>query len=273
MNGRCWINGEPGTLIAAVDRGLQYGDGVFETMAVRHGRIALLEMHLQRLVEGCERLGIPPPPVASIHGELNAAVSDQERAILKLIVTRGSSGRGYRPAQTVTPTRILALHDWPAYPESWWQDGIRVRICKTILGGNPQLAGVKHLNRLEQVLARAEWSDADSIQEGLMTDADGAVIEGTMSNVFVRLADGTLMTPDLHVCGVAGVMRRYIMERAERMGVPMRVSKLTMPELDQAREVFVCNSVIGVWPVNTIGEWSYPVGEITREIQQWTDEL
>ncbi|MGH8372729.1 MAG: aminodeoxychorismate lyase [Gammaproteobacteria bacterium] len=273
MNERCWINGEPGTLIAAADRGLQYGDGVFETMAVRHGRIVLLEMHLQRLVEGCERLGIPPPSVASIHGELNAAVPDQERAILKLIVTRGSSGRGYRPAQTVTPTRILALHDWPAYPESWWQNGIHVRICKTILGGNPQLAGVKHLNRLEQVLARAEWSDADSIQEGLMTDADGAVIEGTMTNVFARLADGTVTTPDVSVCGVAGVMRRYIMERAEQMSVPIRVSKLTIQELNEAQEIFVCNSVIGVWPVNTIGEWSYPVGEMTREIQQWTDEL
>ncbi|MGH8369939.1 MAG: aminodeoxychorismate lyase [Gammaproteobacteria bacterium] len=273
MSGRCWINGEPGTLVAAADRGLQYGDGVFETMAVRHGRITLLEMHLQRLVEGCERLGIPPPSVTSIHNELNTAVADQERAILKLIVTRGSGGRGYRPAQVMTPTRILALHDWPAYPEHWWQDGIRIRICKTILGGNPQLAGLKHLNRLEQVLARTEWSDTDTIQEGLMTDADGTVIEGTMTNIFARLADGVLVTPDLQTCGVAGVMRRYIMERAKQVGVSMRVSKLIIPELDEAQEVFVCNSVIGVWPVNRIGERSYPVGEMTRRIQQWTDEL
>lgn len=273
MSARCWINGEPGTLVAATDRGLQYGDGVFETMAVRHGRITLLEMHLHRLMEGCERLGILPPSVISIQNELNVAVADQEHAILKLIVTRGSGGRGYRPAKTMVPTRILALHDWPAYPERWWQDGIRIRICKTTLGSNPQLAGLKHLNRLEQVLARAEWSDTDAIQEGLMTDTDGAVIEGTMTNVFVRFADEMLVTPDVRVCGVAGVMRRYIIEKAKQVGVPMRVGKLTTPELDEAREVFVCNSVIGVWPVNRIGERSYPVGEMTRRIQRWTDEL
>jgi 4-amino-4-deoxychorismate lyase len=273
MSARCWINGESGTRVAATDRGLQYGDGVFETMAVRHGRITLLEMHLQRLMEGCERLGIPPPSVASIQDELDAAVTDQAQAILKLIVTRGSGGRGYRPAQTITPTRILTLHDWPAHPESWWQDGIHARICNTILGSNPQLAGLKHLNRLEQVLARAEWSGVDTAQEGLMKDADGTVIEGTMTNVFALLADGVLMTPDVRNCGVAGVMRRYLIGKAKQAGVPMRVSKLTIPELDEAREVFVCNSVIGVWPVTRIGERDYPVGEMTRRIQQWTDEL
>jgi 4-amino-4-deoxychorismate lyase len=272
MNTRCWVNGEPAMLVGATDRGLQYGDGVFETMAVRHGRITLLEMHLQRLMEGCERLGIPSPGLMPIHSELNAAMDGRERAILKLIVTRGSGGRGYRPAQVKSPTRILTLHDWPAYPESCWQEGIRIRMCKTILGGNPQLAGIKHLNRLEQVLARMEWSDADAIQEGLMTDAGGAVIEGTMTNVFARLADGTLMTPDVSVCGVAGVMRRYILEKAAQVGLPICIGKLTIPELEEAEEVFVCNSVIGVWPVNRIGERSYSVGEMTHRFQQWADE-
>lgn len=273
MNVRCWINGEPGTWVAADDRGLQYGDGVFETMAVRQGRVVLLEPHLERLMRGCERLLFSPPSADVIRAEILAAAVVLEHAVLKLVITRGRGGRGYRPTQDVRPTRILTLHEWPAYPQRWWRDGVSVKLCKTILGGNPQLAGLKHLNRLEQVLARAEWSDSDTIQEGLMTDAEGSVIEGTMTNIFMRHADGMLVTPDLHTCGVAGVMRRYLLERAEQTGMPVRIGKLSIPELDKAQEIFMCNSVIGVWPVNRIDERSYPVGEMTRRFQQWTDEL
>lgn len=272
MTVSCWINGEPGTRIEAEDRGLQYGDGVFETLAVKDGRIVLLDFHLQRLMLGCERLRIPPPSPDVISDELNSAARGQQRAVLKLIVTRGSGGRGYRPPQNVHPTRILSRHAWPAYPESWQRDGISLRMCRTLLGGNPQLAGLKHLNRIEQVLARTEWSDADGIQEGLMTDAGGAVIEGTMSNVFLRLADGKWVTPGLEMCGVAGVMRRYILERAAATGVVIETGKLMISDLHAAAEIFVCNSIIGVWPVSQFEDRSYMVGEMTRRVQDWVRE-
>lgn len=272
MNVSCWINGEPGTRIEADDRGLQYGDGVFETLAVKDGRIVLLDFHLQRLMLGCERLRIPPPSPDVIRDELNSAARDRQRAVLKLIVTRGSGGRGYRPPLNVSPNRILSVHDWPAYPETWWEQGINARICATVLGGNRQLAGLKHLNRIEQVLARAEWTDAEGIQEGLMTDAGGAVIEGTMSNVFVRRAEGKWVTPALEMCGVAGVMRRYILERAAAAGVVVDIGRLTISDLQEAAEIFVCNSVIGVWPVRQLDNRSYRVGEMTRKFQQWAGE-
>ena len=272
MTVTCWINGEPGTRIEVSDRGLQYGDGVFETLAVRDGRITLLDFHLQRLMEGCRRLLIPSPSPDVIRDELNAAARDQQRAVLKLIVTRGSGGRGYRPPLTVSPNRILTVHDWPAYRETWWEQGINARICTTVLGNNPQLAGIKHLNRLEQILARAEWPDTDDIQEGLMTDAGGSLIEGTMTNVFARLADGKLVTPDLQTCGVAGVMRRHLLEQAERTGIAVHVGGFKPAEVRSATEVFVCNSVIGVWPVRQLDDWSYRVGEMTRKFQQWAGE-
>ena len=236
-----WVNGEPVSLIALDDRGLQYGDGVFETMAVFAGRIGLLDLHLRRLTESCERLRIPLAPVARLTAELNAAASGQQRAVLKLIVTRGSSGRGYRAPVSGVSNRIVTLHAWPSYPENWWHDGIRVRICKTILSRNPLLAGLKHLNRLEQVMARSEWSEAEDVQEGLMTDSEGAVIEGTMTHLFARLADGELVTPSLDACGVDGVMRRHILEQAVRAKISIRTGKLTLQELATARELFVCN--------------------------------
>jgi len=265
---RSWINGIPGTQITVEDRGLQYGDGVFETMAVRTGRIVLLDLHLQRLEDSCRRLSIALPPIDLIRDELHATAHDQQRAVLKLIVTRGTGGRGYRPV-TLPPTRILTLHEWPDYPANWWQDGIRARVCNTTLGSNSALAGIKHLNRLEQVLARAEWHDDDDIQEGLMTDSSGLVIEGTMTNLFVRLADGQWVTPDLHACGVAGVMRRYILERSKLERVTIRSGKLNVSDIQSASEIFVCNSVIGVWPVRQLENWKYKVGEMTRRIQQW----
>lgn len=269
MTCRSWVNGQPAGQIAVDDRGLQYGDGVFETMAVHAGRVRLLELHLQRLTESCRRLKIPPVPIEMLRQELSNAAAGEQQAILKLIVTRGSGGRGYRPPPAPQPNRILTLHPWPAYQARWWQEGIRMRSCATVLSRNPALAGLKHLNRLEQILARAEWAGTDDIQEGLMTDADRVVIEGTMSNVFVRLADGGLVTPALDECGVDGVMRRYVLERAAGAGLSIRTGKFTLEDLANASEMFVCNSVIGVWPVRQLDHLTFKVGEMTRKAQQW----
>lgn len=271
MNTPCWIDGVAADALPVLDRGLHYGDGLFETLAVKHGSIGLLQSHLERLQEGCTRLGLPMPPVEMLKTELLAAASGETRAVLKLMVTRGEGGRGYRPPAEPKSRRILLRYPWPEYPEAWARDGVRVRVCDTRLAEQPRLAGMKHLNRLEQVLARAEWSEADGYQEGLMLDVGSRVVEGTMTNVFASPREDVLMTPDLSRAGVAGVMRRHILEQATASSVQVRVTDLPLTELMQANEIFLCNSLIGVWPVSELGGRSYAVGPMTQRAQRWAD--
>jgi len=267
-----WIDGKPGEALSLSDRGLHYGDGLFETLPVSVSRLALLDLHLERLREGCTRLGFAAPEEELLRRELAAAAAGQKRAVLKLMVTRGSGGRGYRPPGEARVTRILLRYAWPDYPQAWQETGVALRVCKTRLGTNPVLAGLKHLNRLEQVMARSEWPENDPFQEGLMLDGEGAVIEGTMTNVFCSPAEGRLLTPDLSRAGVAGVMRRHLLQAAENAGVRVEIRRLTLDELLDQREVFVCNSIIGVWPVSLIGGHAYPIGPLTRLAQGWSQE-
>ena len=194
------INGHISERLSAQDRGLQYGDGVFETIAVRQKELLCWEPHYRRLKTGCDFLGIDCPSSSLLINEAAQLEYNSELAVLKIIITRGQGGRGYRPPVPKTPaTRILGLYPWPDYPEENYIQGVKTKICQTRLGHNPQLAGIKHLNRLEQVLARSEW-DQPEIAEGLMLDIDDNVIEGTMSNLFI-IKDQKLMTPDLSQCG------------------------------------------------------------------------
>jgi 4-amino-4-deoxychorismate lyase len=263
----CWIDGQRADALPLTDRGLHYGDGLFETLAVKGGRIRRLDMHLDRLRHGCERLGMPMPDDVQLQRELDTAVQEQDKAVLKLMLTRGSGGRGYRPPAETSVTRVLLRYPWPDYPAEWSEQGIELRICHTRLGLNPALAGVKHLNRLEQVMARAEWSEGP--QEGLMLGADGTVIEGTMTNLFASPAEGRLVTPDLALAGVAGVTRRHILESARGEGVSVEVRSLGLDELLESREIFVCNSIAGVWPVQRIGSRTYNIGPFARRAAAW----
>ncbi|MDN5848252.1 MAG: aminodeoxychorismate lyase [Nitrococcus sp.] len=247
------------------DRGLQYGDGLFETMAVRDGRIPWLTYHLRRLRAGCGRLRITPPRTVELRREIAKLSAGQARAIIKLIVTRGIGGRGYRPDPTAPGRHIIMRHPWPAHAYAREHEGIRLRICRTRLAVNPALAGIKHLNRLEQVLARMEWRDDSRFQEGLMLDWQDRVIEGTMTNLFIVRA-GRLWTADLTQSGVAGVMREIILEVASQQTIPLRVTALALQDVAQADEVFVCNSVIGIWPVVALNRQRYPLGLLTRQL-------
>jgi 4-amino-4-deoxychorismate lyase len=268
----CWVNGNPDNLITVTDRGFQYGDGLFETLAVKAEQIPLLDYHLQRLYAGCRRLQLQAPPEKTLRAELLTAAAGQRMAVLKLIVTRGDAGRGYHFPPVHQSKRVLMRYPWPTYTPEWLDRGVHLKICDTRLGHNVRLAGLKHLNRLEQVLARSEWSEVDQVQEGLMLDEEGSIIEGTMTNVFAWLSHGVLATPDLRLCGVAGVMRRLLLTKAEQAGVALRVASLSLNDFMQAQEIFVCNSIIGVWPVSAIGHWKYSVGSMTRRAQIWAAE-
>ncbi|MEK7190938.1 MAG: aminodeoxychorismate lyase [Pseudomonadota bacterium] len=259
------VNGVAVDTVSARDRGFQYGDGLFETIAVSRGTPLLWERHAQRLLAGAVRLDMPPPETALLRAETDRLCRGVERGVLKIIFTRGISGRGYRPDASASTTRALSLSPWPDYPPSWSGEGVVVRLCQTRLASQPRLAGLKHLNRLEQVLARAEWDD--EYAEGLMQDESGNIIEGTMTNVFL-VEEGTLCTPDVTRCGVEGVMRGAVLEQAGCLGIACRVGPVTATQLEQADELFLTNSLIGLWPVRRIENRSYTIGQTTRKIQQ-----
>ncbi len=259
------VNGHADDCLSTQDRGLLYGDGLFETIAVENGRARYWSRHLARLRDGCDRLGIKRPDTALLEAETATLCREADRAVLKIIITRGSGGRGYRPVATAMPTRILQLHPYPFWPADYAQDGVSVRVCSLRMGCNPQLAGIKHLNRLEQVLARAEWDDP-AVGEGLMQDQHAYLIEGTMSNVFL-VKDGVLLTPELKRCGVAGITRALLLELAKQAGIVTVVRDITMDELAGADEILLCNSVIGIWPVIRIDDHRYPAGTMTRSLQ------
>ncbi len=251
--------------VPASDRGLQYGDGLFETMAAEDGRIALLEDHLERLSHGADRLGLPIPDMGVIRGEVLSLLPVQGRAVIKLILTRGSGGRGYRQPEKIAVRRIVSQHPWPDYPETWASDGVAVRLCETRLANDPVLAGLKTLNRLHQVLARAEWDDPN-IGEGLMMDSDDRVVCGTMSNLFL-VRSGALVTPDLLCSGVAGVMRKQILKIAAQMDLKIRERAVSLDDLLQADEKFVSNSLIMIWPIRQLDGRVCATGPLTTRLQ------
>ncbi|MGR9105342.1 MAG: aminodeoxychorismate lyase [Gammaproteobacteria bacterium] len=260
------VNGRESNLIPIADRGFQYGDGLFETLAVENGQPLLLARHLERLRNGCERLAIRFPGNDLLSREAIGISKGAESAILKILVTRGSGGRGYQVKGEVHPTRVLSIHPRPEFPADYQTSGIRMILCRNRLGINPSLAGLKHMNRLEQILARAEWDDPQ-IQEGLMLDSEGNVIEGTMTNLFL-VRSALLTTPDLSGCGVAGIMRSQVLEVARTEGLAAQIKKVAVDDLLEADEVFVTNSVIGLWPVIEFEHVPYEIGPVTSKILQ-----
>lgn len=252
-----WINGRKGSRLDHRDRGLQYGDGVFETMCVHRGEVRLLQYHLDRLYAGCRRLEIKGPALQVLRRELQSAAQRRRNGILKLIVTRGPGARGYRTTGLERCTRILSLHALPrpapaspAGVRNLAATAVRVRLCATPLGLNPRLAGLKTLNRLESVLARAEWRDL-RVWEGLMQDLDENIVCGTMSNLFLRTGP-LLLTPLLDRCGVAGVMRRWILQAARALNLEPVERRIRWQDLIAGEEVFLSNAVVGLKSVAVI---------------------
>lgn len=263
------LNGERRQCIDVLDRGFQYGDGLFETIEVVDGKPLFLKRHLERLEAGCRRLLIPTPDMANLVEEASRISSSSKRAVLKLIVTRGCGGRGYRQPAEISPTRLFSIHPFPEYPACFQTEGITARFCELRLAINPALAGIKHMNRLEQILARAEWQD-DGIQEGLMLNSEGHVIEGTMTNLFM-VNEGVLYTPVLTECGVKGIVRQIVIELAARHGLAVNEAVFDKDALLGADEIFVTNSVIGIWPVKQLESQAFTVGPLTKKLQGLLD--
>lgn len=259
------VNGAGKHCIDVTDRGLQYGDGLFETLEVVQGKPLLFDLHLQRLLAGCSKLLIPQPNLELLTAEALAICSDAEHAVLKIIITRGCGGRGYRQPDPVMPTRLLSLHPYPQYPDRFYHEGIVARFCQHPLSINPLLAGIKHLNRLDQVLARAEWQD-DAVQEGLMLDCEGYLVEGTMSNLF-WIKHHTVYTPAIERAGINGILRQWLLTYLDRAGINVVIERFLPESLLAADQVFVTNSVIGIWPVRQLNDQLFSVGPLIRQLQ------
>lgn len=233
--------------VGAADRGLNYGDGVFETLRIHAAAPVWWDAHWARLVRGADALGIPRPDAGVAFDAARVACGHRPRGVLKLVLTRGDGGRGYAPPADPAPTLIVTVHDAPARAP----DPLIVRFCDTRLAIQPRLAGHKHLNRLEQVLARAEWRD-DSAFEGLMLDTDGRVVAATAANLFLRI-DGRWVTPAVHRCGVAGVMRAWCLAALGAVE-----ADLAPADVDASDAFFLCNAVRGILPVHRLGTRRWP---------------
>lgn len=260
----CLVNGVPTSAVSVRDRGLAYGDGLFETILVRRGEPTLAQYHFRRLGRGGQVLRIPLD-LALIQQEVEQQAAQLGQGLLKLTVTRGASQRGYAMPTQPEPVRILQSSPLPTYPARHAEQGIRLFPCVTRLGHQPLLAGIKHLNRLEQVLARSEWQD-EIHAEGLVLDLAGDPVEGTMSNLFIRLDDAWI-TPALDRCGVRGVMRDFLIDQLAEQGEAVTQRQVKHDELLRSTEIFCCNSVFGVWPVIALADHQWAVGTQTRRIQ------
>ena len=264
------VNGAESDALPAADRGLAYGDGVFRTLAIRGGRPRSWTRQYRKLAGDCAALAIPSPAEEVLRGELAQVAKREPDCAAKIIVTRGIGQRGYAPPSPLHPTRIVMSAAPLRYPVEFARAGVKVHLCSLRLGFQPALAGVKHLNRLENVLARSEWSAPD-IAEGLLLDAEGNVIAGTMTNLFI-IEGGGLATPDLGRCGVAGVTRERVVEAAARHGMACRVEHVSLDRVLQAQEVLLVNSLIGVWQVRELSDRTWQPGVLVSGVREWLHE-
>jgi 4-amino-4-deoxychorismate lyase len=257
------VDGSPAGSIPATDRGLAFGDGIFRTIAVRAGRPLNWNWHWRRFAADAACLDLPLPVEAVVRQEI-ARVAPGD-AIAKVTLTRGSGGRGYAPPKALPATRIVASFPWPDAPRAQGREGVAVRRCALVLAEQPRVAGAKTLNRLESVLARAEWDDA-AFAEGLLADAAGRVVEGTMSNLFI-VSGGRVATPRLDRCGVIGAQRERVREQLAAERIACDVRDLTWDEVLCADEAFLTNSVIGAWPIRAFESRRWEPGALTRRVQ------
>jgi len=255
--------------VSVADRGLHYGDGVFETIACVGNTPVFIEQHLSRMETGARRLKIPFPDRQLILDDINCLLrGNDSNGVIKLILTRGRGKRGYRYETKQIPTRICMLSAWPDYVAHWRKHGITARFCQTQVSLNPQLSGIKSLNRLDSVLASSELGAA--FNEGFLSDTEGNVIEGTMSNIFVVLNDA-LVTPDLSCCGINGIMREQIIDIAHNNNIKVVIRNITRDELLESREIFVSNSVIGACAVKQLEQQFYNTDTMTKTINTVLD--
>jgi 4-amino-4-deoxychorismate lyase len=248
------INGISSSALDVNDRGLAYGDGLFTTAKIVKGKIELLDQHLKRLFQGCSKLFINLPAIYSttekLSAELTSIAKRYNLAVIKIIITAGSGGRGYSRIglKQDSTNVIIRVFDFPQYYNELATSGIILGVSKQQLAISPMLGGVKHLNRLEQVLLRKEL-DLREEDDLVVLNAEEQVVEVTSANIFYW-SNNKLYTPDVSRSGVDGLMRQFIMIQYYNFyKTEVIVTDTKLSHLDQADEIFTCNSITGILPV------------------------
>ncbi len=264
------------------DRGLTYGDGLFETIAYVNGRLHNWHLHWQRLLLGAERLSLSIPEEDFLLNNINLKLKENNNSddnqpinkVVKIIISRGTGGRGYQFPQQTRSTVIINVHQWPKRSAGDYAAGIKVIVCRTCLAQQPLLAGIKHLNRLEQVLARNEFNGNDYSEGIMLACSDNSsvlndrIIEGTSSNLFF-VKNGQLFIPEIDTCGVQGTIRQEILHLLEKMSITFEQGHYPLSMLSDASEVFFTNSIFGIIPVTSISlsdetQWFYSLASEQR---------
>lgn len=264
------VNGLPSDCIHADDRGLSYGDGVFRTLRVRHGKPLNWQRHFAKLRHDCNAMALDCPEQDILLNEICQLSASHAEAVAKILITRGRGKRGYAAPATGSHTRVVDCQLLPKYPAELYATGIQTQVCSIKLGHQPALAGIKHLNRLENVLAASECQNA-GLHEGLLEDEDGAVIGGTRSNLFL-VRHGTLYTPELNLCGVAGVQRERVIEWAQQNATECKIGRLEMTDLLAAEEIFLVNSLFGLWSIREFPGYLCTEHPVAAQIRNWLDK-
>lgn len=243
----CSVNGESISSVSSLDRGLAYGDGFFTTAKVVNAKVEMLNEHIERLFNTAIQLKINNLDIEKIESDMQIIASKYELAVLKVIVTAGSGGRGYSRMESLTPTVIISVHDYPMSYLSQYEEGISVGISKTKLSVNGQLSGLKHLNRLDQVLVK---KDLESLpfDDLLVFNWNEHLIEASAANVFWFDRDEELYTPSVELSGVNGLMRQRILSHYPNT----KIVKVDKEYLNEINSMFICNAVMGIMPVKSL---------------------
>jgi len=262
------VNGEPSTRVPADDRGLLYGDHLFETVAFVAGRAPLWERHMARLLRDAQRLLIPAPEPGLLASECTRLIEGARRAVVRITLTRGSGGRAYEPPEEATPRRILMRRPWPPGTSAARAHGIALHTSPVRLGVGGPLVGIKHGNRLEQVLA-AEHARRAGVDEAVLLDAEGCLVEAIAGNLVVFI-DGQPITPRLSGAGVAGVGLQWL---GEQLGDELSTRILDEESLRRAQEIMVINSVAGIRPARVLDDRPLAIPATCRRWQRLWDDL
>ncbi len=264
-----WVNGIPQTHVSLSDRSFQYGDGCFTTILTKNGELVFWAEHVARMEACLKTLQIPFPDWQVVFEWANQAVLQDEKAGVKVHISRGNGGRGYSPNGIEAPAITISNFAFPEHYTIWQESGVSLGVCETRLGIQPLLAGHKHNNRLEQVLAKAEI-EGTKFADAVTLNVQNNVIETTMANLF-WVKDYNVYTPDLSLSGVAGVMRRKVLELLLNTSFKVEVGDFTLSEMLEADEVWMCNSLLGVAPVRSITtsnqKIEFPIGKLTKRLQ------
>jgi 4-amino-4-deoxychorismate lyase len=261
-----WINGIQQQHIPADDRSFQYGDGCFTTIQTRFGALSYWELHVERMQACLDTLGITAPDWHEVYAQLlNAALPDAMGG-LKLLISRGSGGRGYASPEQVTPLIMINRFAYPAHYPLWQSQGLKIGVSRIALGHNPLLAGHKHNNRLEQVLVKDDLR-AQGVDDGVVLDINQNIVETSSANIFWRNGE-SLYTPILDKAGVAGIIRRLIIQDVEALGYQVVIGEFTLEQLKGAEEVFISNALLGIAPVIQVSDRQFTIGELTQKLQK-----